>query len=240
MKFYQKLYLRDVFEIKDIKIPIEITVNSSEIKNIDKGLDLDYLKNFTSNSEVGIIHAPFDGLSISTEDNTIREYSLKNIMGAIDLASILGAKKVIFHSGIREQGERKYKTLLNSMEELKKYSKKKKVKILLENTYETIDIFKKLIQDTDLEFCFDIGHSNCFSKSQIDDWINTLYKRIGHLHLHDNNGNIDQHLSLGKGNIDFNKISGLILEDIDITFETSLNDYEKNKDFILKLKSKKV
>jgi sugar phosphate isomerase/epimerase len=47
----------------------------------------------------------------------------------------------------------------------------------------------------------DIGHVHCNAKRDIFSWILRLGKRIGYVHLHDNDGRDDEHLGLGEGTI---------------------------------------
>ena len=61
---------------------------------------------------------------------------------------------------------------------------------------------------TDLGICFDIGHAN--TMGQIDDMVETFGDRIVNVHIHDNNGQRDEHLTIGDGAIDFDRVLGLL------------------------------
>lgn len=50
-------------------------------------------------------------------------------------------------------------------------------------------------------FTFDVGHAN--TVNAIDSFLRT---QIDHVHLHDNNGQTDEHLALGLGNINWDRI----------------------------------
>jgi len=234
---YQKLRLKNLFENQiNINIPIELGFEAQDIETIDRGLDLYYLKSKLSDIEVGIIHSPFDNLNIVTENSRIREYSLKIIASAIEIKKIIDAKKIIFHTGIKNSTlitEKEYKNLLESIRIIISIAEKNSIIPLLENTYEKTDFFEKIIKDTEISFCLDIGHINCFSKESIDKCLSIMAKRIEHVHLHDNDGSGDQHAQLGSGNIQFDKILNFVINNnIDITLETDFNDYEINKNFI--------
>jgi len=54
-------------------------------------------------------------------------------------------------------------------------------------------------------FHLDIGHANLFNK-KVKRFIRRLHKKLKHIHMHDNHGTADEHLPLGKGNINFKKI----------------------------------
>ena len=60
---------------------------------------------------------------------------------------------------------------------------------------------QQVISDTDLSVCFDVGHAN--TTGQIDAMIDTFGDRIANIHIHDNNGEKDEHLTIGDGNIDY-------------------------------------
>ena len=61
-----------------------------------------------------------------------------------------------------------------------------------------------------LSVCLDIGHINCYSELSIGDWIRLLGARIGHIHLHNNDGNKDTHSGLNNGNINIDEVLDLI------------------------------
>jgi sugar phosphate isomerase/epimerase len=62
----------------------------------------------------------------------------------------------------------------------------------------------ELVDGTEMKICFDIGHAN--TVNQIDDIIDALGDRIANIHIHDNTGSNDDHMTIGDGNIDFKKV----------------------------------
>ncbi len=62
---------------------------------------------------------------------------------------------------------------------------------------------KRIIEETDVRLTFDIGHYSVKSGHEI--FIEN-FDRVDNIHLHDNRGEYDQHLQLGKGSIDFSII----------------------------------
>ncbi|MDR0791374.1 MAG: sugar phosphate isomerase/epimerase, partial [Methanomassiliicoccaceae archaeon] len=58
-----------------------------------------------------------------------------------------------------------------------------------------------LVDGTEVKVCFDIGHAN--TMSQIDEMMDLLSDRIKNIHIHDNNGDNDDHMTIGDGRIDF-------------------------------------
>lgn len=111
-------------------------------------------------------------------------------------------------------------------EEIKKYEKEG-IKILIENLVEEEpENLIKLCDSIDSDFfaiCLDTGHLNLFSRISLSDWVIELGDRLNYIHLHDNNGNKDEHLPVGKGNIDFK------------SFFQTLKDSEKSAEVALEL-----
>ncbi|MTH54234.1 TIM barrel protein [Bacillus mangrovi] len=68
-----------------------------------------------------------------------------------------------------------------------------------------LDDMLKAVNRKNVEALFDCGHSN---RCGIDpaDFIHTLESKLGHVHINDNDGSCDLHLSMGKGNIDYTRM----------------------------------
>ncbi len=76
----------------------------------------------------------------------------------------------------------------------------------LENQLEhTPDLISE-VNDKRLNICLDVGHANCHSKTQVLEGIKQLNAQMGFVHLHNNNGQKDEHLGFTKGNINFENI----------------------------------
>ena len=81
-----------------------------------------------------------------------------------------------------------------------------------------------LERNPDVYLLLDIGHANLgVEKNTAPAYLKLFGKRIKHIHMHDNDGRRDQHLELGKGNIDWKGIVVLLKKsgyDKTITLET--------------------
>ena len=113
---------------------------------------------------------------------------------------------------------------LNRMKELVSLAEELKQIIALENVENPLilDYVFENIESDYLKFCFDSGHEN-FSKIQK----NVLEKYLDKLicfHLHDNNGESDQHTLNKYGTIDWNQIAKILAKKKDI--ETLILSYE--------------
>lgn len=60
-----------------------------------------------------------------------------------------------------------------------------------------------------LGLALDVGHAHLLPEG-VDPWLTAFPEQIAHLHLHDNDGVLDQHLPIGEGNIPY----PAILEDL--------------------------
>jgi sugar phosphate isomerase/epimerase len=91
-------------------------------------------------------------------------------------------------------------------------------KLFLENTNERSpfpiqELLKGLPEDR-ASMCLDVGHWHYSGMGEsfknLPEWIDMCAPRLGHLHIHDNDGSADQHLSIGKGRIDFGLLWSLL------------------------------
>lgn len=60
---------------------------------------------------------------------------------------------------------------------------------------------KQRLPEPNFSLCLDIGHAHCMSPHPVEEWAQKLAGEITHLHVHDNHGERDEHLGLGKGTI---------------------------------------
>ncbi len=63
--------------------------------------------------------------------------------------------------------------------------------------------FERFFDEVDLELkmVLDIAHSNL--RGETGEFLRRFGDRIGHIHVSDNNGRMDEHLRLGEGSIDW-------------------------------------
>ncbi|MCR1949617.1 sugar phosphate isomerase/epimerase [Clostridium sp. DSM 100503] len=89
--------------------------------------------------------------------------------------------------------------------EIIEYAEKKNVICLYCNVWdESPYLLKELfeyINSKYFRFAFDIGHANYISNLSLDIWVETMKEYISYVAVHDNYGDKDAHLGIGKGNI---------------------------------------
>lgn len=164
-------------------------------------------------------HGPFMDLSPGAVDSMIRDVTIERFNQVFDIAEILEPKCIVFHSGYDKW---KYAFKVNlwlekslfTWEKILKRAESLKIKIAIENIFEEEpDNLRMLMDEISSPFlgiCFDTGHFNLFSRKSLEEWISVIGQFIFEFHLHDNNGNYDEHLSVCSGSFDFKKFFNLI------------------------------
>lgn len=186
------------------------------------------------------LHAPTIDMNPASLNPGIREETLTQIKETIDLAMEIGAKAITTHPGlihrledrVREMG--KYYSI-ETLTSANRYAEDQGVTLSVENMPNRYAYFCNNAQEhayftekCDMKATVDLGHAN--TTGDIKPFL--FMENISYFHLSDNNGEKDQHLSLGEGNIDLNLLKGIdnvIIE---------LNNYQnvlKSRDIFLKI-----
>lgn len=125
--------------------------------------------------------------------------AVDEIKRALEVAELIPCRYLIQHLGYNESeyDERREEAAFSSLDELRLFAKGRGVDVLLENipnafsSAERLTAFLRLTH-LDLGFCFDTGHANLTG-----DWqrqFELMKPLIRSTHVHDNNGELDQHL----------------------------------------------
>lgn len=87
-------------------------------------------------------------------------------------------------------------------------------RLMLENVYEhrPEDLLEMLerLREPRVGLCLDCGHLAAFGRAPLDAWLESLGRFIGQVHLHDNLGQKDDHLPMGRGRIHFAQLFALL------------------------------
>ena len=162
------------------------------------------------------VHAPICDINVACIYDSVRKASMKETIDTIKAANRLGIGRVTVHPGLSSMSvhgiEHNYiAKAKKSMKELDAVSKEYGVTVCIENMPDMYFFLgskaselMEIVSGTDLGICFDIGHAN--TAGQIEAMIDTFGKRIANIHIHDNCGKKDEHLTLGQGSIDFSKV----------------------------------
>jgi sugar phosphate isomerase/epimerase len=158
------------------------------------------------------LHGPFMDLAAGSPDPAVRALTRSRLDPMVRLAGLFDAKAVICHAGYdrRRYGSLQEVWLEKSLEVwswLGERVQEAGSRLMLENVYEDgpQDLLRLLqaLDRLNVGFCLDTGHAAAFSRTGLDEWVRVLHPYLGQLHLHDNHGDMDEHLALGEGSIDF-------------------------------------
>ncbi|NMA37244.1 MAG: TIM barrel protein [Papillibacter sp.] len=162
-------------------------------------------------------HAAFNELCPAAIEPLVLEVTEKRYNQALDLASQLGIKKIVVHSGFvpliyykswfTQRSIEFWRKLLGSRTETD-------ITVCLENVIEDEpEMLTEIVREVDdsrFRLCLDVGHANCQSKLPISEWVNCMKPYLCHVHLHNNLGERDTHDTLDKGSVPMEEVIRLI------------------------------
>lgn len=170
-----------------------------------------------------LLHAP-DGLSFFNLHKKALESAIERHYEVIDLGYEIGARCVTIHLGssshISESGKlrlmheifpEEYESALRySLKKLSDYAKAKTL-LCVENTagfkYRLAHkVLRDFLSKRELYLTWDIGHTSILKREERkreESFMLEFAELIKNCHVHDNNGDWDEHNIIGEGNIDF-------------------------------------
>jgi sugar phosphate isomerase/epimerase len=185
------------------------------------------------------MHGPFSDLIPASRDQLVKQAARSRFQQGFELARMIGAQHLILHSGFIPKTYPPVQWIQNSFIFWSDFLADKPYPgmIHLENVYEDeftalvelIDRLKHSFQDERMTVCLDIGHVNANSSKTLEEWIIGLGDRIRYVHLHNNNGTLDDHWRLDKGKINIIKVLHLLQKyspNAVWTIETFVEDIE--------------
>jgi sugar phosphate isomerase/epimerase len=162
------------------------------------------------------VHAPICDVNIASINERIREASAEETIRTMEHANRMGIDLVTVHPGIYSMvlhgaKGRSIRYAKDSLKKIEKGAEEYGVTAAVENMPsfaimmgQTPGELLELMDGTDLKICFDIGHAN--TMGLIDECIDAFEGRIANIHIHDNTGKNDDHMTIGGGNIDFVRV----------------------------------
>lgn len=192
--------------------------------NPEIGFDATALDRFSSSDfeyiakqihERGLIitlHSPFMDLSPGSPDPAVLALTRHRYEQMSQLVPIFQPKTVVCHSGYDHKRYWGLKdTWIKNSQDFWSWFAQRIIKdgavLMLENVFEHnphqfLELYEGL-RELHVGFCLDTGHQAVFSRVDLSTWLEVLGGDIRQIHLHDNSGNSDDHLALGKGKVDF-------------------------------------
>lgn len=158
------------------------------------------------------LHAPFLDLSPGAIDPRIRQISRERLDQVFQLIPVFQPRWVVCHLAYEDRHyqddlERWRACCLETFSGWLDRLRGVDVPLMVENVYEKepdhlLSLFQA-VPDPRLRFCLDVGHHRLYARSDLTAWMDRLGPFLGLVHLHDNHGQMDDHLALGSGTIDF-------------------------------------
>jgi sugar phosphate isomerase/epimerase len=173
------------------------------------------------------VHAPFADVNIASPSQLLLKAMLKRLEQSIANARTLEAYMWVFHPGIKTGISMFYPGAdwlqnLKTANALARIAKKYGVKVAIENVPEPHPFLIKSAEDLERFFAeaderiglaLDVGHSNLNGQTEL--FLKTFRDRIVHMHVSDNDGKNDQHLGIGDGTVQWNRLAELVNQAFD-------------------------
>ena len=159
-------------------------------------------------------------------DPLVRDVVRRRFDQALFAADVIGAKRIVFHSGFIPFVYYKEYFIDESVKFWRVFLKNapNDMSFLLENVMEPepeiTAAVAEGVNDSRFGLCLDIGHANSrVSETPLPHWIDRFAPKLMHVHLHNNFGGDDLHNPLGSGNIPMREtIEYIIQKSPDATF----------------------
>ena len=157
------------------------------------------------------LHGPFLDLIPATFDSMIRRVTMERFEQCYQVGKLLGAKKIVYHSGMiptvyyRQGWANQVSRFFNDFLRDKDGLEIDMENVLDEDWRLLSDVYEQ-VEHPDFGLCLDIGHAHCYSDISVIEWAEELAPYVRHVHIHDNAGERDSHLGLGRGNLPWREV----------------------------------
>jgi sugar phosphate isomerase/epimerase len=218
---FDQLFLKHLDKVLKEQINPEIAFSSTVL---DRFTDRDYAAAGKILREAGrfvTFHGPFMDLRPGAIDPKIRQASLERFRRLFEIAVAFQPQAIVFHPSYDEKyyvssGRKWLENSIDTWAQLVPVAEGLGARIALENVYEADPGYLALLLDAlpreCVGFCFDTGHFNVFLGVPLEVWMDSLGSRLIEIHLHDNQGGLDEHLPVGAGTFPFLKLFAILKE----------------------------
>jgi len=201
-------------------------LNSESLKNVQDICE-------TTDLEL-TLHLPFSDMNLASLNTGIHREVLRQMKDYLELASDFVELAVVHPGYLSPYGarvpERAWQATIGSLQVICDFAADYGVLVTVENMPDVPKVFGKypqemlrlldLVDRPNIGLTFDVGHAN--TMGLVDEFLKVYQGRISHVHLHDNMGKKDEHLPVGKGNIDWKAVmdglshySGIFVTEVD-------------------------
>jgi len=165
------------------------------------------------------VHAPLSDVNIGSVHEPMRIAAVNEIKQAIMMCRQLEIPLVTIHPGFVQgiaflNKAKALEKTKKSVKEIAAYAMDQSVTVVVENlpaninaTCTQADELLEAIDGSGLGICFDMGHAN--TAGQIDEMLR-LVDRFKNVHLHNNDGQWDQHNKVDDGSADLSKVVSVL------------------------------
>lgn len=162
------------------------------------------------------LHTPISDVNIASLSERMRESSVLEMIANTEIASALDIRMITVHPGLESMSvpgmkEKSIENAKRSLRILDRAAMEYGVTLAIENMPgfppmlgKTAEELNSLVEGTNLGVCFDVGHAHI--NDQTEEMVTTFKDRIVHVHVHDNSGESDEHLTVGDGTVDFPRV----------------------------------
>ena len=179
------------------------------------------------------VHLPFIDLNIASLIPAVRKATVDETLRALEYAQKVNAIASVLHTGSfflyqPVEQERSVDALKQSLDSLREYNSMialENLAVFADSVIKSPEMLKEITDEFVFANCLDMGHAfieqhHAWTRASTDliqDYINTLGKRVKHLHLCNNDGQSDLHQATNNGAIRFSKYRDYFLD-----FEASI------------------
>jgi len=164
------------------------------------------------------LHGPFADLCPGSFDAMVRDIAKDRFELAYNVAAQLNIAHIILHHGyvpgtsFPHRWLPRFATFWQTFLERKSGQVSFHIENMLEHDPILLSDVIAAIDRPNVDICLDVGHAHCNSKTPVLEWIVHLGNQIGYVHLHNNNGEYDEHLALGEGTMPMEEVCHALLE----------------------------
>ncbi len=165
------------------------------------------------------LHGPFLDLNPMCYDRLVREATFTRFSQAYEAAALLGATRIVYHSGMiptvyyLEGWAQRMAEFWNRF-----LDGKSGITVCMENVLDRyaapLAQVCSLVDHPDFGICLDLGHAWCYGEDPLSVWLDTLKGHIRHVHVHDNCQDRDRHLALGSGTLPYAQVIPALIRQV--------------------------
>lgn len=164
-------------------------------------------------------HAPLSDVNIGSVHEPMRLAAVNEVKETIMMCHMLDIPLVTVHPGFVQgiaflNRSTAFEMTKLSVREIASFARAQSVEVVVENLPANINgtcthasELLEVVEESGLRICFDMGHAN--TAGELDEFLK-LVDRFGNVHLHNNEGQWDQHNRVDDGSADLAKVVSVL------------------------------